>query len=110
MFVLPALIFPFVLVLALYRLVQIPAKLWAGSLRFSDRHRLRAATVAAYLVLLCYTAALAAALVRAFWLAANQMFAYLSLLMYVAAYPVVYFVAAWVFYYGLVRTRHQEAQ
>ncbi len=112
MFVLPALIFPFVFGLALFRLVEIPRKLWAGVLRLPGRHRRLwlAATAGAYLALLCYTAALAAVLARAIFLAENQVFAYLSLLIYVASYPVVYFVAAWVFYYGLEPKKHQEAR
>ena len=110
MLVLPALIFPFVLGLALYRQVQIPRRLWAGGLRLPGRHRQPwlVATAGAYLALLCYTAALATALVRAFFLAKYQLPAYLSLLFYIAAYPVVHFAAAWIFYYGLTPKKHLE--
>ena len=54
MLVLPALIFPFFLGLALYRLVQIPRRLWAGGLRLPGRHRQPwlVATAGAYLALL----------------------------------------------------------
>ena len=103
MFLLPMLLLPLVLGLAVYRLYQIPRKLWSGALRLPGRHRpfLGAATVGAYLVLLCCTVALSTALIRALLLAENRLSAYLSLLLYIAAYPLVYFGAAWVFYYGL---------
>ncbi|MGP1685026.1 MAG: hypothetical protein ACTS8S_22105 [Giesbergeria sp.] len=103
MFVLPALILPLVFGLAVFRLYQIPRKLWVGALRLPDQHRQfwLAAAVGAYLVLLCYTVALISALGLAFFAAENQISVYLSLLIYVAVYPVVYFAAAWVFYHGL---------
>ena len=51
--------------------------------------------------MLFYTIALSTALIQALLLAENRLSAYLSLLLYIAAYPLVYFGAAWVFYYGL---------
>lgn len=103
MFLLPTLFLPLVFGLAVFRLYQIPRKLWAGALRLPGRPRiiLWMATVGAYLALLCYTIALGTALVRAVFFAESSYSAYLSLVIYVAAYPLVYFAAAWVFYYGL---------
>ena len=107
MFLLPTLFLPLVFGLAVFRLYQIPRKLWAGALRLPGRPRiiLWMATVGAYLALLCYTIALSTALVRAVFFAENRLSAYLSLVIYVAAYPLVYFAAAWVFYYGLTAER-----
>ena len=45
--------------------------------------------------------ALGLALVHALVAAQDRAAAYLALLGYVVAYPVVYFLAAWVFFYGL---------
>jgi hypothetical protein len=103
MFVLPALILPLVFGLAIYRLYQIPRRLWLGELRLPGKQRayLSTATVAAYLALLSYTIGLGAALVQALFVTENRMPAYLSLVVYMAAYPLVYVGAAWVFYYGL---------
>lgn len=103
MLLLPALLAPLVFGLAIFRLYQIPRKLWSGELRLPDRRHivLLVATVGAYLALLGHTLALSATLVRALFLTENRMSAYLPLLIYVAAYPFVYFGAAWVFYYGL---------
>jgi hypothetical protein len=103
MFVLPALILPLVFGLAIYRLYQIPRRLWLGELRLPGKQRvyLSTVTVTAYLALLSYTIALGAALVQVFFVTENRMPAYLSLVVYMAAYPLVYVGAAWVFYYGL---------
>lgn len=104
MFVLPALLLPLVFSLAIVRLYQVPRRLWQGELQLAGKHRivLSIATVAAYLALLVYTLALGAALVQAIVVAEGRMAAYLALLAYVGVYPLVYFLAAWVFYYGLI--------
>lgn len=106
MFVLPALILPLVLGLALFRLVQIPRRLWLGELRLPGRSHLllHIATITAYLVLLVCTIALGAALAQALLLAEDRFSAYWTLLIYMAAYPLVYMGAAWIFYYGLKPT------
>lgn len=103
MFVLPALILPLVFGLAIYRLYQIPRRLWAGELTLPGKQRaaLSAATIAAYLVLLSYTIWLGIALVHALFVTDNRMPAYLSLAFYIAVYLLVYVGAAWVFYHGL---------
>ena len=103
MFVLPVLILPLVFGLAIYRLYQIPRRLWLGDLRLPGKQRpyLSTATVAAYLALLIYTIALGAALLQATFVPQNHIPVYLSLVACVLAYPVVYMGAAWVFYYGL---------
>ena len=51
--------------------------------------------------MLCYTIAVGMAVCRAVFFAERSYSAYLSVVVYVAAHPVVYFAAAWVFYYGL---------
>ena len=103
MFVLPTLIFPLVFGLALFRLYQIPRKLWSGELLLPGAHRLflLSATVGAYLALLFYTVALAAFLVHALFVDGDRVSAYLALLAHLVAYPLVYLGAAWIFYYGL---------
>lgn len=103
MFLLPALFLPLVFGLAIHRLYEIPQKLWRGELQLPGRQRalLYVVTMAAYLALLGYTIALGIALAQALLVAEDLLSAYLALLRYVAGYPLVYFVAAWVFYYGL---------
>ena len=103
MFILPILLVPLVFGLAIHRLVDIPRQLSRGTLRLPGRRHvvLHAATIAAYAVLLGYTVALGLALVHALVAAQDRATAYLALLGYVVAYPVVYFLAAWVFFYGL---------
>jgi hypothetical protein len=66
MFVLPAIALPFLLMLAVYRLLRIPRQLRAGALQVPVRRRamLLGATAVAYLALLAYTVALLAALVH----------------------------------------------
>ncbi|MFT3813616.1 MAG: hypothetical protein QM740_09580 [Acidovorax sp.] len=97
-----ALIIPLIFGMAINRLYQIPRRLRRGELRLPGRQRaaLHVATIAAYLVLLGYTVALAAALVHALLVADNHLSAYWELALYMAAYPLVYMGAAWVFYYG----------
>ena len=106
MFVLPALILPLVLGLAVFRLYQVPRRLWAGELRLPGRKRLllHIATITAYLVLMAYTVALSLALARAILVAGDRLSAYGALLAYMAAYPLVYFGVAWIFYHGLKPT------
>lgn len=103
MFILPALVLPLVLGLAIVRLYRIPRQLWSGALVLPGRRRivLHAATITAYAVLLVYTLALGVALMQALLFAEGRLSAYLALLAYVAAYPLVYMGAAWVFYHGL---------
>jgi hypothetical protein len=103
MFVLPAIVLPFIFILAVYRLYQIPTKLLSGELQVPAHRRilLSVADLAAYLMLLGYTVALSVGLVHAIFFAADHLSAYLSLAVYVFAYPLVYMAAAWIFYYGL---------
>jgi hypothetical protein len=102
-FVLPTLLIPLVLGLALHRLYQIPRGLWRGELRLPGRQRalLHVATITAYGVLLCCTVALVGALVHVFLVADDRLSAYWKLALYMAAYPLVYMGVAWIFYYGL---------
>jgi hypothetical protein len=103
MFVLPALILPLVFGLAIYRLYQIPHRLWLGELRLPGKKRvyLSTVTITAYLALLSYTIGLGAAVIQTICFTENRMPAYLSLVVYMAVYPLIYIGAAWVFYYGL---------
>ncbi|MBH2010693.1 MAG: hypothetical protein I8H71_13400 [Xanthomonadaceae bacterium] len=102
MFVIPALLIPLVFGLAVFRLYQIPRRLWLGQLRFPGRQRvvLQMATIAAYVGLLSYTIVLASLLTQALWFAQNRLSAFVELVVYMAAYPLVYLAAAWIFYYG----------
>lgn len=96
MFVLPAIALPFLLMLAVYRLLHIPLQLRAGTLRVPEQRRavLLVATAAAYLALLAYTTGLLTALVHTLFFAADSVSAYLELAAYVLAYPLVYLAAA----------------
>lgn len=102
MFLLPVLIFPFVLALALRRLVGTGWQLAHGRLRLADRRRALWAPAAAlaYAALLGYSLALLAALGHALFMVTDRLPAYAALAGYVLAYPLVYFFAAWVFYYA----------
>ena len=103
MFVVPAVLLPLILAMALVRLYRIPRQLWRGEFRLPGKRRplLHAATVLAYLVLLGWTLMLVSALVHALLRAGEGWGAFLALWGYAAAYPLVYLGAAWVFYYGL---------
>lgn len=103
MFLLPAILLPFLFGLAVYRLVQIPHRLWSGTLQVPARRRAAwcMAGGTAYLVVLGYTLGLGAAVVHALVFAADPIAAWLSLVGYVLAYPVAYVVAAWVLYHAL---------
>lgn len=103
MVLLPAFLVLRVFGMAIYRLVQIPHKLWTGDLRLAGARfsALRVATVAAYGLLLACTVALGTVLLRTLLWNGGNVAAYLSLLGYLAAYPLVYLAAAWVFFYGL---------
>ena len=105
MFLLPILIFPVVLALALRRLVGIAWQLAHGRLRLTNRRRALwvPAAVLAYAGLLGYSLALLVALGHACFMATDKLPAYLALAGYVLAYPLVYFAAAWVFYYAFQR-------
>lgn len=103
MFLIPLIVLPLIFILAVNRLYKIPVALWAGRLQVPAHRRLLLSVVsaAAYLMLMAYTIALSAALVRAVLFSANRFAAYLPLVGYVFAYPLVYLAAAWIFYYGL---------
>lgn len=89
MFGLTVIALPFLFMLAVYRLVQIPMQLRSGALQVL-------ATTVACLALLAYTVALLVALVH-LPLSADRFSAYLPLAAYVLAYPLVYLAAAWGF-------------
>jgi hypothetical protein len=95
MFLLPAFLVLLVFGLAVFRLVQIPRRLWTGDLRLVGPRfsALRVATVVAYVLLLASTVALGVALVWTLLWSGGNGAAYLSLLGYLAAYPLVYVAA-----------------
>jgi hypothetical protein len=103
MLVLPVLIFPLVLVLALQKLYQIPQQLWRAELHFCAQRRGLWVMVCgvAYLALLGCTLRLGLALVQAGWASDEPLSAFLAVLGWVAAYPCIYVGAAWAFYHGL---------
>lgn len=102
MFVLPALVLPFILAMALARLWSIPRQLRSGALRLRAQPAWwRPLTALAYGVLLACTVGLCLALARVAWQAGGQWQAWLPLVGYVAAYPLVYLATAWVFFHGL---------
>ncbi|OYU97971.1 MAG: hypothetical protein CFE45_18290 [Burkholderiales bacterium PBB5] len=102
MFVLPALVLPVILVMALARLWSIPRQLRSGAMRLRAQPVWwRPLTVLAYGVLLVYTVGLCLALARVAWLTGGQLQAWLPLVGPVAAYPLVYLATAWVFFHGL---------
>ncbi len=106
MILLPALLVPIVFCMALVRLYRIPARLARGQLHLPGRarHGLLLLTVLAYAVLLGWTVGLAGALLHALLSAAEPLRAVLALWGWMLAYPMVYFLAAWVFFHGLKPT------
>lgn len=111
MFLLPALLLPLVLGLAVYRLYQIPRRLMSGELKVQPRRRwlwLAAAAVAYGGLLIC-TLALIGALIDVLVAEGNRLEAYRSVVGYLLGYPVAYVAAAWTFHYALIpvaRTDH----
>lgn len=103
MILLPALLVPIVFCMALVRLYRIPARLARGQLHLPDRGRwgLWLLTVLAYAVLLGWTIGLASALIHALLSTPEPLRAVLALWGWMLAYPAVYFLTAWVFFYGL---------
>jgi len=103
MFLLPLIFLPFILILAVRRLIQIPIALHRGDLHFpAHRRRLLALVSAAgYLLLLIYTVALSVAIFRAALTEPNTVAAWMALAAYIAAYPLIYLMVAWVFHHTL---------
>lgn len=103
MILLPALLVPIVFCMALVRLYRIPARLARGQLHLPGRRRwgLWLLTVLAYALLLGWTVGLAGALLHALLSATEPLRAVLALWGWMLGYPVVYFLTAWVFFYGL---------
>lgn len=102
MILLPALLVPIVFCMALVRLYRIPARLARRQLHLPrGRWGLLLLTVLAYALLLGWTVGLAAALLRALLTASESLAAVLELWGWMLAYPLVYFLTAWVFFYGL---------
>ena len=103
MFLLPAVALPFLFFFAIRRLLRIPRGLLQGRLRVPAHRKALLGTLgaAAYAVLLGYTLALVVDLSRVALASHDPLSAYVSVGAYVLAYPVVYLVAEWVFYYAL---------
>ena len=102
MFLLPAFALPFLLFFAIRRLVRIPRGLLQGRLRVPEHRRrmLGVLGTVAYACLLGSTIALVVALSRVALASHDALSAYLSVGAYVLAYPLVYLVAEWIFYYA----------
>ena len=103
MLILPALVFPLVLALALQRLYRIPTQLWRAEVHVCpQRHGLWVMVCsAAYLALAGCTLKLGLVLAQAVWGFDEPLLAYVSVLGWAAAYPCVYVGAAWAFFHGL---------
>ena len=102
MFLLPLLFLPFVLIMAINRLIQIPIGLRRGELHVPAprRRMLVLAGAAAYLLLLGYTVGFFVVIAEGVLLTSDAVTALLHAAGYAAAYPLVYMVAAWVFYHA----------
>ena len=106
MFLLPLIFLPFVFIMAINRLIRIPVGLRRAELHVPalQRHMLVFAGAGAYLLLLVYTIGLFVVITKGVFFTSDAVAALLHAAGYVAAYPLVYMVAAWVFYYTF-RTR-----
>lgn len=102
MFLLPLIFLPFVFIMAINRLVRIPVGLHRGELHVPSlrRRRLVVAGAVAYLLLLSYTVGLFFLIAKGVLFTSDAVTALLHAAGYVAAYPLVYIIAAWVFYYA----------
>ena len=106
MFLLPLIFLPFVFIMAINRLIRIPVGLHRGELHVPalQRGMLMFAGAGAYLLLLGYTIGLFVVITKGVLFTSDVVTALLHAAGYAAAYPLVYMVAAWVFYYTF-RTR-----
>ena len=104
MFLIPAIVLPFVFFLAIRRLYRIPRGLALGELGFPIHRRLlwRVSGTVAYVGLLAYTVFVLVFLVRLLLANSSSARLYVEVAAYVIAYPFVYLAAAWVFFYALV--------
>ena len=103
MFLLPAVVLPFIFALALYRLYTVPRRLLSGKLEVRPsrwRGRAIAATLA-YVMLLGASVALAWAVSKAIFASTDVGSAYLLLAGCGVAFPLMYMAAAWVFFHAL---------
>lgn len=105
-FVITVFLAPLCLCLAAYRLVVIPVRIRSGLLRLATRPSLVPAVLACvgYGVLLAYTAWLCVGILKAA-MHFDNVWEIVRLALYFEAYPIVYFLAEWRFFYGLQRVR-----
>ncbi|NDY93817.1 hypothetical protein [Ideonella livida] len=104
MMLLPALLLPLVLCLAVYRLVQWPRRLCSGALRLTPHQPALwgSLAVAAYGLLgACTVWVIWAVAQVAVAPDADRLSAWLQVAGLVAAYPLVYLLTAWVFFHAL---------
>ena len=101
-FVITVFLAPLCLCLAVYRLVTIPVRLRSGQLRFATRQSLVPAALACagYVILLAYTAWLCVGVLNAA-MHFDNVWEIVRLVLYFEAYPIVYVLAEWRFFYGL---------
>ena len=102
-FVITCLLAPLCLCMAVYRLIFIPVLLRSGTLRFNTTPSIAAPALAvlAYLALLGYTAWLGHRVLSGLPYQVADIAEIVRLVLYFEAYPLVYIVAEWRFFYGL---------
>mgnify|MGYP000004529615 CR=1 FL=1 len=102
-FVITCLLAPLCLCMAVYRLLSIPMRLHSGALKFqTERSRSAAALAAlAYLALLGYTVWLGHGVLSGLPYQVSDIAQIVRLVLFFEAYPMVYVLAEWRFFYGL---------
>jgi hypothetical protein len=102
MFLIPLIVFPFIVSMAVYRLYQLPRRYFLGTIRLTHPGlSLRSTlTVVAYLGLLAYTVGVALLVIQTLLGGLSTLASWLDVAPALAAYPIVYIAAEWVFFYG----------
>lgn len=104
-FVITCLLAPLCLCMAVYRLFSIPLLLRSGALRFKTTPTVTAAALAvlAYLALLGYTTWLGHSVLSGLPYQVTDIAEIVRLVLCFEAYPLVYVLAEWRFFFGLQR-------
>ena len=105
--VLSFLLTPISLGFAIYRLIHIPQQIRSGQLRLDTGRSVMPAALAwaAYGVLLACTLALCAGVIRGWVVQLTDVAEIFRLVLYFEAYPIVYVLAEWRFFYGFPKAR-----
>ena len=103
--VITCLLTPLCLCMAIHRLISIPIRLHSGALRFHTvpSHSAAALAALAYLVLLGYTVWLGHGVLSGLPYQVSDIAQIVRLVLCFEAYPLVYVLAEWRFFYGLQR-------